>query len=133
MAEEIHLSRKDFIVQWFSGQGAGGQHRNKHQNCCRIVHPETGLSGVGQTSRERSANQRTAFLILASRIIEYYKEDPERRTSSETIRTYHEPRNTVKDHVSEERDTYKNVVVGGDLSAMIDARRKAMQMEGLDL
>ena len=41
--DEIHLTKKDFKIEWFSGQGAGGQHRNKHQNCCRIVHLESGL------------------------------------------------------------------------------------------
>lgn len=29
--QELHLTKKDFKIDWFSGQGAGGQHRNKHQ------------------------------------------------------------------------------------------------------
>lgn len=48
-----------FKVEWFSGTGCGGQHRNKHQNCCRIRHLPTGL--VQQAlGRERDANLREA-------------------------------------------------------------------------
>jgi len=28
----------DFKVEWYSGTGAGGQHRNKHQNSVRLTH-----------------------------------------------------------------------------------------------
>ena len=58
------LTKKDFEVQWFSGTGAGGQHRNKHQNCCRIYHPASGARGVGQTSRSREDNKKEAFRNL---------------------------------------------------------------------
>ena len=37
------LTKNDFIVTYYSGTGAGGQHRNKHQNCVRIKHKETGI------------------------------------------------------------------------------------------
>jgi protein subunit release factor B len=55
------LTKKDFEVQWFSGTGAGGQHRNKHQNCCRLYHPESGVRVTGQSHRDRIANQKEAF------------------------------------------------------------------------
>jgi len=42
--EDIHYTKKDFKIDWYSGSGAGGQHRNKHQNCCRIIHIESGFS-----------------------------------------------------------------------------------------
>lgn len=59
------LTRKDFDVSWFSGKGAGGQHRNKHQNCCRIIHRESGAMGIGQNQRTRPANQKDAFNNMA--------------------------------------------------------------------
>ena len=51
--DELHLTKKDFKLDWFNGSGAGGQHRNKHQNCCRITHIESGLTSIGQDSRSR--------------------------------------------------------------------------------
>lgn len=58
------ISKKDFTITWFSGTGAGGQYRNKHQNSCRIKHNETGVIGTGQSNRNRVANQREAFKSL---------------------------------------------------------------------
>ena len=126
MEKELHLTKKDFRVEWFSGQGAGGQHRNKHQNCCRITHIETGLRAQGTEARERVANQRTAFKRLAKLIISYYYADEAtRRQWTKTIRNYHGVRNEVHDKKSGLKLTYKSVVTDGNLSPMIEARRKA--------
>ncbi len=121
--EEIHLTAKDFEIQWFSGTGKGGQHRNKHQNCCRIIHKQTGLKAQGTESRERSTNQRTAFNRLAKLIIAHNEQPKERRETSKTIRNYHAVRNEVHDKASGLKQTYKKVVIGNNLSDMIDARR----------
>ncbi len=53
-----------FKVRWFSGTGKGGQHRNKHQNCCELTEPETGLTRIGQSSRSRESNYREAEAAL---------------------------------------------------------------------
>lgn len=131
MADELHLTKKDFKIEWFSGTGAGGQHRNKHQNCCRIIHIETGLKAQGTESRERVANQKKAFNKLAKLVIaHYYPEDcEERNTTTETIRNYHGVRNEVLDKASGLKRTYKEVVLDGDLSEMIDARRTSIKKE----
>lgn len=60
------LTKKDLEVTWFSGSGAGGQHRNKHDNCCRIRHPETGIIAVGQSHKERRSNQKEALESLVA-------------------------------------------------------------------
>jgi protein subunit release factor A len=39
------VTKKDFNVDYFSGKGAGGQYRNKHQNCVRLKHIESGAYG----------------------------------------------------------------------------------------
>lgn len=128
MTTEIHLTKKDFKLEWFSGQGAGGQHRNKHQNCCRITHIESGITVNGTESRSRVENQRTAFTKLAKLVIEWYNksEHHDFEISNETIRNYHEVRNEVHDKASGHKQSYKKVVTDGDLSEMIDARRKVL-------
>lgn len=55
------ITKKDFTITYFSGKGAGGQHRNKHQNCVRIRHGDSGAIAVGQSHRERRSNIKEAF------------------------------------------------------------------------
>lgn len=55
------VNKKDFEVTWFSGKGGGGQHRNRHMNCCRLKHKATGIIATGQSNKERLANQKEAF------------------------------------------------------------------------
>lgn len=126
MPDEIHLTKKDFKLEWFSGQGAGGQHRNKHQNCCRITHLGSGLTVNGTESRSRVENQRTAFTKLAHMVIDWYKQQEQgtKEISDEVIRTYHAERNEVHDKASGLKQSYKEVVNAGELADMIDARRK---------
>ena len=130
---ELHLTKKDFKLEWYSGKGAGGQHRNKHQNCCRITHIETGLTANGTASKSRVTNQREAFNELAKKVLLWYNAtDNERRDTSEVIRNYHEPRNEVHDKASGLKQTYKQVVLDGDLSDMIEARRTEIGNDGGD-
>ena len=125
---EIHLTKKDFKLEWFSGTGAGGQHRNKTQNCCRITHIESGIMCTGQNSRSRVENQRDAFTRLSHKVIAWYaaQEQPTVEISNEVIRNYHAERNEVLDKASGLKQPYKDVVIDGDLTKMIDARRMAM-------
>ena len=57
------ITRKDFEITWFGGSGAGGQHRNKHHNCCRIVHKASGIMSTGQGSRSREQNNGRLLLV----------------------------------------------------------------------
>ena len=126
--KEIHLTKKDFRLEWYSGSGAGGQHRNKHQNCCRIIHIDSGLSAIGTSSRSRVTNQREAFNKLAMMVVSYLSDDNGKaRFNSETkIRNYNECRNEVHDVLSGLKLSYKDVVKKNDISVMIEARSKAM-------
>ncbi len=125
--KELHLTKKDFKLEWYSGSGAGGQHRNKHQNCCRITHIETGLRAQGTESRERPTNQGKAFERLVALILAYYNTDEKvRRTHTEVIRNYHGVRNEVKDKASGETMLYSDTVAKGNFGHLIEARRKVM-------
>lgn len=120
-------TKKDFEITWFSGTGAGGQHRNKHQNCCRIKHIESGLMAVCTEYKERPANLKCAFRKLANMLVEHYikKEKPEPEVQpQEVVRTYHAVRNVVKDHLTGLTKSYKDTVDKMDLSDFIEARAK---------
>jgi protein subunit release factor B len=58
------VTKKDLKIEYFSGTGAGGQHRNKHQNCVRMYHPESGVRVTGQSHKERASNMAEAFKNL---------------------------------------------------------------------
>jgi protein subunit release factor A len=58
------VTKKDFNIDWFSGRGAGGQNRNKNQNCVRLKHPESGAMATGQSNKSRQANLREALKTL---------------------------------------------------------------------
>lgn len=113
----------DFTFEWFSGTGKGGQHRNKHQNCCRCTHVPTGITANGTGSRSREANKKAALAVCAARVKRHFASDtPRYRASSERIRTYHAERNEVLDHASGERVPFN----GGDWGSLIEARKLAV-------
>lgn len=60
------VTKKDFELTWFSGKGGGGQHRNKHKNCCRLKHKDTGIIKTGQSFKERPRNQEEALNAIAA-------------------------------------------------------------------
>ena len=130
MARELifQVTKKDLEIDYFSGTGAGGQHRNKHMNCVRIKHIPTGIMTQSQTHRERVGNFREAFHKLADLVVADFlekekKDDPGRNT--EVVRTYHAVDNRVVDHSSGAQFEYSKTVGKGDISELIKARWEA--------
>ena len=117
-----------FRFEWYSGTGKGGQHRNKHQNCCRCIHEPTGITANGTSSRSRGDNKRAALSVCKSRVSNHFHKDTDRfQAGNERIRTYHECDNRVVDHASGLTDTYQNVMIKGNVEDVILARAKAMR------
>lgn len=58
------VTKKDFDIHFYSGTGAGGQHRNKHQNCVRMKHRDSGVTATGTSSKSRQNNLKEAFLTI---------------------------------------------------------------------
>jgi protein subunit release factor A len=126
--KELHLTKKDFTLEWYSGEGKGGQHRNKHENCCRITHVETGIQAIGTASKSRVANQKTAFNHLAARLLAHYGDGPAaRRKDAVRVRTYHAERNEVLDHASGRTLRYSDVIGKGNVGPLIEARKAACE------
>lgn len=127
MSRELIRSwtKKDFQVDWFSGSGAGGQHRNKHQNCVRLRHVETGITTVGQGSRSRKTNLREALEQMATRLRDhYYPATPkDRAPATEHVRTYNQATNLVTDHASGLKHTWDDF----NFNEMIIARKTVFE------
>ena len=99
----------DFKIEWFSGTGSGGQHRNKHQNSCRLIHVPTGTEQIAQTrSRTSSLNQAKSGIITIldklvsdqynSKIAVHRKQQVGSGERGDKIRTYRFQDNVVTDH-----------------------------------
>jgi peptide chain release factor 1 len=68
------LDDRDLRLRWFSGTGAGGQHRNKHQNSVEVIHLPTGMSRSAQT-RSRETSLRDARQALQTALAERRRTD----------------------------------------------------------
>ena len=58
------VTKKDLKITYFSGKGAGGQHRNRHNNCVRIHHPESGVTLQATENKSLIQNKTLAFKRL---------------------------------------------------------------------
>lgn len=65
--EKLEVSDNDLLVEWFSGTGAGGQHRNKTMNTCRMTHKPSGIRVVCG-NRDRKSSYRGAKEELLKRL-----------------------------------------------------------------
>ena len=107
----ISIKESDLKVEWYSGTGAGGQYRNKHQNSCRMTHIPTGVVVTSQC-RSRNNSYTEAFAAIEQRVLFSSKKSFDQEISSERkkqvgsgmrgdkIRTYRFQDDSVQDHVS---------------------------------
>lgn len=115
---ETHLK-----IEWYSGTGAGGQHRNKTQNSCRITHIPTGTVATAQTrSRQNSLN--LAMADIQHRVDKLAKNSYNSSIASDRrqqvgsgmrgdkIRTYRFQDDVVKDHITDSTASVKKVLAG---------------------
>ncbi len=113
----------DFVKEWFSGSGGGGQHRNKHMNSIRLVHVPTGVVKQAQTrSRENSLmNAMTAMVEELDRMgdrVRGHAANTNRRDQmgsgerSDKRRTFRIQEGKVHDHVTGRSATVDKVMAG---------------------
>lgn len=67
----VALNEKDLEYRWFSGTGAGGQHRNKKMCSLELIHKPTGISRTAQ-GRSREANAKEARYELERALAEMH-------------------------------------------------------------
>lgn len=121
------MERSEVEIQWYSGTGKGGQHRNKHQNCCRLIHLPTGLAAKGSGSRERTRNFDAAWRALVSKVAALAHVPAERRFSDVVVRTYHFERGQVTDHSTGRTAPIRPVMEGALEAFTLDPERGTSQ------
>lgn len=121
-------AENDFAYRWYSGSGAGGQHRNKHQNCLEITHLPTGVTASAQ-GRSREANLRDAMAALRGRLDAMRDGEGHEATNAlraaqigcgmrgDKRRTYRFQDDTVTDHVTGKRAAARRFM-RGDIEVM---------------
>lgn len=117
------IEDSDLKVEWYSGTGAGGQHRNKHQNSCRITHIPTGVVTTSQC-RSRQNSYDEARLEIEERVLStarnsYHKnvsQDRKKQVGSgmrgDKIRTYRFQDDKVQDHITGKIASCEKVLKG---------------------
>ena len=119
----VSIAFNDLKVEWYSGTGAGGQYRNKHQNSCRITHLPTGTV-VKSECRSRQNSLNEAMAEIQRRIDELtqrqYNSNIARDRKSQVgsgmrgdkIRTYRFQDDSVQDHLTGNRAKCSQVLKG---------------------
>lgn len=114
----------DFEIEWYSGSGAGGQHRNKHQNSARVRHVPTGIVRTAQT-RRRETSLREAMAAItevldamasgrAADTLNGVRNDQiGSGMRSDKRRTYRFQDGLVRDHVTGKTSQVERVMAGG--------------------
>jgi peptide chain release factor 1 len=121
--QTLDFKEVDFKIEWYSGTGAGGQHRNKHQNSCRITHMPTGITTTAQCrSRLNSLEQaKDALISLLTHGVQTehriaQAQDRKSQVGSgmrgDKIRTYRVRDDIVKDHNSDASASVMKVLKG---------------------
>lgn len=121
--QAVVFNDRDFRIEWYSGTGAGGQHRNKHQNSCRLTHVPTATVVTAQCrARENSLEEaRTALLARLNGVSSSQAHQANAATRKlqvgsgmrgDKVRTYREQDGTVTDHRSDKKAALRQVEQG---------------------
>jgi peptide chain release factor 1 len=121
--ESVAIDKKDLKIEWYSGTGAGGQYRNKHQNSCRITHLPTGIVAKSEC-RSRQNSLDSAMAEIQQRVDASVKRsynnniatDRKQQVGSgqrgDKIRTYRFQDDSVQDHLTGQRSKCSIVLKG---------------------
>lgn len=116
-------SDDDFRVEWYSGTGNGGQHRNRHMNSCRLIHIPTNTVEQRQ-GRQRESNLSQAKDAIIKRLdaMAYDQNkvfnDHARKQQigsgmrGDKMRTYRFQDDIVKDHMTDKQASCTKVMRG---------------------
>lgn len=120
---EIKLYDDELDIRFFSGTGAGGQHRNRKQCSVMMTHLKTGVV-VKVEGRSKESNIVEAKRVMVQRLKEKVQTDYDSTYSKvrkdqigDTFRgnkrrTYNTKANEVVDHINNKTCSIKDIVKG---------------------
>jgi peptide chain release factor 2 len=135
LPDDIEIVIKDGDLEWqhFSTGGPGGQHQNKTQSGCRLIHKPTNVRAESRTERSQHKNDANAMALLKAKL--YKVEEEKRRAEYERhydakgevawgyqIRNYVlQPYTLSKDLRTDTETSQVHQVLDGDLDQFIEA------------
>ncbi|MFT3877921.1 MAG: peptide chain release factor 1 [Propioniciclava sp.] len=140
---EVEIDPDDLRIDVYRSSGKGGQGVNTTDSAVRITHLPSGLVVTCQNERSQLQNKASALRILRARLVALNEEQAAVQASasrksqvrtvdrSERIRTYNFPENRIADHRIGYKAYNLDAVLGGDLSAVVDALQAADLAERL--
>lgn len=111
---EVEIRPGDLKIEAYTGDGPGGQNRNKNATNIRITHLPTGIQACSNV-KSRKQNEKLALALLKKRLVEKARgemaaaRNSKRRSHvgtgerSDKIRTIAEQRGRVENHISGKR------------------------------
>jgi peptide chain release factor 1 len=134
---DVTIEPGDIRVDVFRSSGPGGQSVNTTDSAVRITHLPTGIVVSCQNEKSQLQNREQAMRILRARLLAAAQEQADSAASdarkaqvrtvdrSERIRTYNYPQNRITDHRIGFTAYNLDLVLAGDLDAVLDALAEA--------
>ena len=134
---EVDLDLNDLRIDVFRSSGPGGQSVNTTDSAVRITHVPTGIVVSCQNERSQLQNRERALRMLRAKLAQLAQDQADAAASdarraqirtvdrSERIRTYNFPQNRITDHRIGFTAYNLDLVITGDLDAVLDALNAA--------
>jgi peptide chain release factor 1 len=134
---DVHIEPGDLRIDVFRSSGPGGQSVNTTDSAVRITHVPTGIVVSCQNEKSQLQNRESAMRILRARMLAAAQEQADAAASdvrksqvrsmdrSERIRTYNFPQNRISDHRIGYTAYNLDLVLAGDLDAVLNALAEA--------
>jgi peptide chain release factor 1 len=134
---DVTIDPNDLRIDVFRSSGPGGQSVNTTDSAVRITHVPTGIVVSCQNEKSQLQNREQAMRILRARLLAVAQEQADAAAAdarkaqvrtvdrSERIRTYNFPQNRITDHRIGFTAYNLDLVLAGELDAVLDALASA--------